>query len=229
MYIVQLPFGSYAPVMKSGARGIVLALLSLLLIATPMFVFAPRAYADTSLDKIMSDLGISDPDQYNLFGATFARLTDPVGCENDLLDVMGSHRVSNDIFISCHEQLNSILRLSNPQLMIKVNVPNTPPLYVPFELGADPYVGIIKGVYTSDVARSLLKEIDSGANVRMCGGYVAFMLEAASIPVVDAAAIAGAEVVLPASLIGATIACGSVLPDIMHLIAPLAVWVHHHR
>src|SRR5579859_5374382 len=76
--------------------------LPLLLIFCSFFIFIPQVHADTTLQQIVSDLGITDTTQLNLLGSDFGKVSDQLGCENDILNLVTSKKLSKDVFISCN-------------------------------------------------------------------------------------------------------------------------------
>jgi hypothetical protein len=212
------------PVLKRLSRRLSVFSLALLLTILPVLVISPPAHADTTLDQIISDLGVKDTTQINLLGADFGRVSDQLGCEKDFLDLIITRKLTKDVFLSCQGQLSNIVKILAPYVDKQQNI-QLPSPWLPFVLGGDPASVIISGIFSTDVGRSLLQLTASAANVTACATYVAVLGEAA---VLNAAALAAfTQGTLTGNLyIGFALACGDVAASILTLIAPIAIWFH---
>jgi len=205
-------------------RASVIIISCVLLLVGQSATFPALVHADTTLDQIVADLGITNTAQMNLLGEDFGQASDQLNCEKDFLELVTSKKLTKDVFVSCHGQISPIVKILAPYIQQQQNI-TLPGLFLPFPLGPDPAAVIISGIYATDLGQSLLQLVDSAASVTACTTYVAALSETALLnPTIILALTNGS---LSGQLyIGLALACGDVTSSILTLIAPIAIFFH---
>jgi hypothetical protein len=195
--------------------------LPLLFTGYLFFSSASPAHADSTLDQIVSDLGITDPTQLNLLGSSFGKISDPLGCEKDFLELITSKKLSLTVFASCNKELSDIVPLLAPHIEAQQHI-TQPSLFLPFALASNPAEAIIFGIYGTNLGQSLMGLISSAVQIRGCLEYLAVLSEVAPAAALLEIAFSGAL------LVGFVLACSDIASSILTLVAPLIIALHPH-